>query len=196
MEASHKLCSFPGCKAPTYVDANGKHHLYCGRLHARQHAAMIYPPLPVINFYHRNEPYYEFTNFYAGAPITINGQWPTTEHYFQGMKFEKEVNQEEVRALATAREAFEYPRARPNLVRASWQMIKNKTMETAVLAKFTQHPNLMVMLIETGNALIVEHTENDNYWGDGGDGSGKNMLGQILMKVRSHILSSLSLPTK
>ena len=35
------------------------------------------------------------------------------------------------------------------------------------------------------NAInFVEHTENDSYWGDGGDGSGKNMLGQILMDVR------------
>ena len=34
---------------------------------------------------------------------------------------------------------------------------------------------------------IVEHTENDGYWGDGGDGSGKNMLGQILMRVREEL---------
>ena len=31
-------------------------------------------------------------------------------------------------------------------------------------------------LLATGNARIVEHTERDSYWGDGGDGSGKNML--------------------
>jgi predicted NAD-dependent protein-ADP-ribosyltransferase YbiA (DUF1768 family) len=34
---------------------------------------------------------------------------------------------------------------------------------------------------------IVEHTENDRYWGDGGDGSGKNRLGQILMRVREEL---------
>jgi hypothetical protein len=31
---------------------------------------------------------------------------------------------------------------------------------------------------------LVEHTENDSYWADGGDSSGKNMLGKILMEVR------------
>ena len=36
----------------------------------------------------------------------------------------------------------------------------------------------------TGDAKLVEHTDNDAYWGDGGDGSGKDHLGQILMKVR------------
>jgi predicted NAD-dependent protein-ADP-ribosyltransferase YbiA (DUF1768 family) len=33
---------------------------------------------------------------------------------------------------------------------------------------------------------VVEHTTNDAYWGDGGDGQGKNMLSQILMEVREH----------
>jgi predicted NAD-dependent protein-ADP-ribosyltransferase YbiA (DUF1768 family) len=27
----------------------------------------------------------------------------------------------------------------------------------------------------------------DRYWGDGGDGSGKNMLGKILMRVRDDL---------
>jgi predicted NAD-dependent protein-ADP-ribosyltransferase YbiA (DUF1768 family) len=30
-------------------------------------------------------------------------------------------------------------------------------------------------------------TENDSYWGDGGDGSGRNMLGQVLMRVREEL---------
>lgn len=34
---------------------------------------------------------------------------------------------------------------------------------------------------------IIEHTENDDYWGDGGDGKGKNKLGQILMVVRAEL---------
>lgn len=38
-------------------------------------------------------------------------------------------------------------------------------------------------MLGTGGNKIVEHTENDSYGGDGGDGSGKNMLGRILMEV-------------
>jgi len=34
---------------------------------------------------------------------------------------------------------------------------------------------------------LVENTANDHYWGDGGDGSGKNMLGKILMQVRDEL---------
>ena len=60
-------------------------------------------------------------------------------------------------------------------------------MLEAVRAKFTQHEDLRAILLGTGNAKLVEHTENDSYWGDGGDGSGKNRLGQILMRVRDEL---------
>jgi ribA/ribD-fused uncharacterized protein len=63
-------------------------------------------------------------------------------------------------------------------------------MREAVLAKFSQHPDLREILLATGDALIVEHTENDSYWGDGGDGSGVNMLGRILVEVRAALRGS------
>jgi len=37
--------------------------------------------------------------------------------------------------------------------------------------------------------MVVKHTENDAYWGDGGNGRGKNRLGQILMRVREELRS-------
>ena len=38
---------------------------------------------------------------------------------------------------------------------------------------------------DLGNEIVM--TRNDSYWGDGGDGSGKNMLGTVLMEVRQKI---------
>jgi len=35
--------------------------------------------------------------------------------------------------------------------------------------------------------LLVEHTTNNSYWGDGGDGSGRIMPGQILMRVQAEL---------
>jgi predicted NAD-dependent protein-ADP-ribosyltransferase YbiA (DUF1768 family) len=43
------------------------------------------------------------------------------------------------------------------------------------------------MLLETGNKTLVEHTTRDKYWGDGGDGKGKNMLGKMLMIIRDEL---------
>jgi len=48
--------------------------------------------------------------------------------------------------------------------------------------------------LNTGDAKIVEQTENDDYWGDGGDGSGKNMLGKILMRVRDELRDGVPKP--
>lgn len=50
-----------------------------------------------------------------------------------------------------------------------------------------QHAELAAMLLATGDAKLVERTENDAYWGDGGDGSGRNMLGRILEEVRAEL---------
>jgi hypothetical protein len=37
---------------------------------------------------------------------------------------------------------------------------------------------------------LVEHTSNDSYWADGGDGSGRNMLGRLLLRVRDELRRS------
>jgi ribA/ribD-fused uncharacterized protein len=79
-------------------------------------------------------------------------------------------------------------RTRP--LRKYWEIIKDDVMRDAVRAKFTQYPELAVLLIETGDAEIIEHTKNDSYWADGGDGKGKNMLGKILMEIRSELTKS------
>ena len=60
-------------------------------------------------------------------------------------------------------------------------------MYEALYAKFTQHPDLRLMLLNTKEKELCEHCSNDFYWADGRDGSGKNILGKLLMKVRNKI---------
>ena len=60
-------------------------------------------------------------------------------------------------------------------------------MLTALRAKFSQHPQLASLLLSTGGARLVEHTTNDRYWADGGDGTGRNRLGELLMQVRQEL---------
>jgi len=57
-------------------------------------------------------------------------------------------------------------------------------MHDLVECKFEQNPSLMALLKSTGSAKIAEHTTRDRKWGDGGDGSGTNWLGKILVAVR------------
>jgi len=78
-------------------------------------------------------------------------------------------------------------RDRKKKLRRDWESAKDNVVRDAVLAKFTQHDDLRLILLDTDNAILVEQTSNDSYWGDGGDGSGKNMLGRILMEVREKL---------
>jgi len=43
------------------------------------------------------------------------------------------------------------------------------------------------ILLSTREELIVENAAQDYYWGCDADGSGKNRLGKILMKVRAKL---------
>jgi ribA/ribD-fused uncharacterized protein len=76
-------------------------------------------------------------------------------------------------------------RDRKRPLRRDWESVKDAVMREAVLAEFTQHEDLRKLLLDTGDSKLVEHTTNDNYWGDGGDGSGRNMPGIILMETRA-----------
>lgn len=77
-------------------------------------------------------------------------------------------------------------RDRQRPLRGDWEKVKISMMREALVAKFTQHVELRDLLSATGDAELVEHT-NDTFWGDGGDGSGANLLGVVLMEVRDMI---------
>lgn len=137
-----------------------------------------------IEFYSVSGEFGCFSNF-APYPIRVAGKrWPTSEHYFQARKFENVEHQEEIRQEKSPMIAARLGRDRKKKLRSDWESVKDAMMREAVRAKFTQHDDLRAILLSTGDATLIEHTKNDAYWGDGGDGSGKNRLGRILMEVR------------
>lgn len=69
----------------------------------------------------------------------------------------------------------------------NWSKIKVERMEKVVEAKFTQHQDLLMKLIQTNDAILQEASSFDNFWGIGKYRKGKNMLGKILMKTRSKL---------
>ncbi len=60
-----------------------------------------------------------------------------------------------------------------------------KWMQFIVTEKFRQNPQFALFSTNTGDSVIKEHSHKDHFWGDGGDGTGENHLGKILMAVRS-----------
>jgi ribA/ribD-fused uncharacterized protein len=140
-----------------------------------------------INFYRVSDEFGCFSNF-APYPVRMDGKiWPTSEHYFQAQKFEDAEHQEKIRQTKSPMIAARMGRDRKKPLRRAWESVKVGIMREVVRAKFSQHDDIRQLLLSTGDAKIVEHTENDSFWGDGGDGSGKNMLGRILMEVREEL---------
>jgi ribA/ribD-fused uncharacterized protein len=141
----------------------------------------------VIKFYRVHDEFGCFSNF-APSPVQLDGKvWPTSEHCFQAQKFEDREHREQIRKAKSPMIAARMGRDRKKPLRRDWESVKVGIMRDIVRAKFTQHDDIRQILLSTGHAKIVEHTEIDSHWGDGGDGSGKNMLGRILMEVREEL---------
>ena len=149
---------------------------------------------PVIDFYGTRCEYGCFSNFYR-ATIRVGGKnWATTEHYFQARKFAGTEYEGRVRQAKTPGEAASLGRRRDFPLRRDWEKVKDNVMLEALRAKFGQHADLAEVLVGTGDAELVEHTERDSYWGDGGDGSGRNRLGVLLMQVRDELRAQAGSP--
>lgn len=98
--------------------------------------------------------------------------------------------QEKIRQIASPMDAALEGRNRQNPLIPEWEEIKDEVMLQALRMKFSQNPEIAKELLATGDAIIIEHTRNDAYWADGGDGSGKNKLGLLLMQVREELKNS------
>lgn len=140
-----------------------------------------------IKFYKVHDDYGFMSNF-APYPFSDGSKiWPTSEHYLQAQKFLVPEIQEKIRQIASPMDAALEGRNRQNPLRPDWEEIKDKVMLQALRMKFSQHPEIAKELLSTGEAIIIEHTRNDAYWADSGDGSGKNKLGLLLIQVREEL---------
>lgn len=148
-----------------------------------------------IYFYKVDEPYGCFSNF-SLHDICIDGQkWLTVEHYYQAQKFVTSADERVVaaiRAVPTPKEAANLGRDPNHRLRADWEAVKISVMWEAVKTKFLTHTDIQLILLNTGDRLIVENSPTDYYWGCGCDQTGQNHLGKILMSVRQDISQSIA----
>ncbi len=155
-------------------------------------------------FYEAGKPYYEFTNFADGFPFTINGEpWNTSEQYYQAQKFvtSDPALYQQIKNFRTdatgsaARKAFDLAQINASKIdQAQWQAHNIDYMLTALRAKFGQNPALLTQLENTGNAVLVEDSPRDPFWGRGSDSKGANHLGQLLMHVRDELRTGTQTP--
>ena len=145
-----------------------------------------------IRFYRASEkPYGAFSNLYR-RPVKFEGEvFTTSEHAYQAGKARKpEVRKWLLAApspalLAMAAHGLYYWDIAPG-----WSTTKFDRMREVLRAKFTQHADLQDLLLSTGDARLVESATVDNevnrLWGEV-NGSGRNMLGVLLMEIREDL---------
>ena len=141
-----------------------------------------------IYFYHSDQAWGEFSNFSQHAIFLKSKIWKTTEHFYQAQKFIDLNLQEHIRTATSPMLAKERAKQfEAQHQRNNWHDLKYTIMQQALAAKFTQHPELRELLLSTQLRHIAEHTSNDSYWGDAGDGSGLNRLGELLIQLRTEL---------
>ena len=97
---------------------------------------VIYEVQDPILFYSNRKEFGEFSNFYA-SEIEIDGlKYPTTEHYFQALKFyPDEESMEKVRLATSPGQAAKKGRDRKMPLRKDWEEVKLDVMYTALTGK-------------------------------------------------------------
>lgn len=110
--------------------------------------------------------------------------YPSSEHAYVASKV---ITLSTRRWIASIETAGQVKRAGRTLVlRDDWEQVKRAEMLSILRLKF-QNPELADKLRATGNATLVEgNTWGDTYWGVC-NGQGHNVLGQLLMLVRSEL---------
>ncbi len=138
-----------------------------------------------IRFYLKDDPYGWMSNFYR-APVMIGGiLYKTSEHYYQSKKARDSDYEKWIAKAPTPHLAFKATRClKPEDIRPDWDEIKVDVMTLVLLAKFSHHRTLRKLLMATGDAILIEDSPVDSFWGCGADGKGQNMLGKLLMDLR------------
>lgn len=153
------------------------------------------PTAKAIYFYKAYDPYGCFSNF-SPHPIHCAGQdWATVEHFYQAHKFIATPDAaliHQIRHAPTPEAAAALGRNPQYAPRHDWEQCKQAVMWQGVLTKFQTHRDIAQILLDTGDADIIEDSPVDYYWGCGADGTGYNHLGKLLMRVRDLLRRSPS----
>ncbi|KEG08107.1 putative GTP cyclohydrolase II [Trypanosoma grayi] len=134
-------------------------------------------------------PYGAFSPLSPHPIVVRHKQYPSLHHYFLTERFRGSPLEE---ALQSASSVWELDRLvkeaeRIGCQREDWNRVKVDVMLLGNYMKFKQNDGVRNMLLDTGDKLIVDHTPADDFWGDRGDGTGRNLLGVILMAVRDRL---------
>ena len=136
------------------------------------------------------------------SPFEVDGdRYPAAEHYMMAEKarlFGDEAIREQILAAATPGEAKKLGRQVRDFDEATWEAHRFEIVIAASMAKYSQNPELLGYLVDSGERVLVEAAPRDRVWGIGLGGQnpaaldprqwrGENLLGFALMVARERL---------
>ena len=144
----------------------------------------------IIEFFSVKENNGYMSNFSKHSFKLKGKEWPTAAHYIEAQKFPGTIAEEEIREAKTPQLAEKIAGNYAKKMRGDWNAVREEIARNAVEAKFEQNVDIQQLLVQTGSDTLVFHAK-DNFFGDGMQGHGKNILGKILMDVRQIYLNKI-----
>lgn len=153
-----------------------------------------------IGFWGTHGKYGVFSNFYK-ANFEVDGiTFNCVEQYMMYSKAKLFCNKDIAEQIMQESEPKEIKRLGRKVLGfndVDWNEVKEEIVYTAVKAKFNQNEKLKSILLNTGNSILAEASPYDRIWGigtnipeevqDKSKWKGQNLLGKILMKVRTEL---------
>lgn len=138
-----------------------------------------------IKFYKTRELYGCFSNYYKSRFFIFGKWWNWSEAPYQAAKTSVQSEIDEIHKAVKANDTRLL--GQKVTMRSDWDKVKYSVMKEVCLAKFLQCHDLRKILMSTGDQELIEDSPVDWCWGCGKDGTGKNMLGKILMEIREEL---------
>ena len=153
----------------------------------------------VFPFYSRSR----LSNFYICAFVIGDIRYNCSEQYYMAEKARYFGDEEMEKKILVSKKPHvhkAYGRKVRGFTEKAWKKRREGAMLEALRAKFTQDAYLREYLINTGDKILCEASPHDLVWGvglrcndpdvkDPKKWRGKNLLGKLLMQVRSELLA-------
>ena len=157
--------------------------------------------MKVICFHNPNEENGYLSNWYPSV-FSVDGiKYTSMEQYMMYQKalcFNDKDVAKQILATDDVGKIKDLGRLVQNYNDHQWNGVRQIVVYEGLLAKFSQNPELLKKLGETGNAMLAECAVNDRIWGiglsmtdpdrmDRKKWKGQGLLGYALMKVRDKL---------
>ncbi len=145
-----------------------------------------------------------FSNWFRRKFVVDGREYRFVEQYMMAEKAKLFRDWERYEAILRSTQPWECKELGRNVTpfdSSAWDAVKVDVVKAASRAKYEQNPDLMAKLLETGDAVLAEASPRDTVWGIGLEAAaaaetppsewpGRNLLGRILMELRSEFRSN------